>query len=72
MFGRRSTPPSTISPIIQASDYPGLGRDRPELGVRSVGVPRYSYTIYYRIAETRIEIVHVRDDRRKPLAPGDL
>ena len=54
------------------SDHPGLGRDRPELGVRSVGVPRYSYTIYYRIAETHIEIVHVRDDRRKPLAPGDL
>jgi hypothetical protein len=35
-------------------------------------VPRYSYTIYDRIAETRIEIVHVRDDRRKPIAPGDL
>jgi hypothetical protein len=35
-------------------------------------VPRYSYTIYYRIAETHIEIVHVRDDRRQPLAPGEL
>jgi toxin ParE1/3/4 len=54
------------------ADHPGLGRDRPELGVRSVGVPRYSYTVYYRVAVDQIEIVHVRDDRRKPLEPGDL
>jgi plasmid stabilization system protein ParE len=71
MFGRRLTPPSTISPIIQALSS-RLGRARPELGLRSVGVPRYSYTIYYRIAETHIEIVHVRDDRRQPLPPGEL
>ena len=34
---------TTLDPL---SDHPGLGRDRPELGVRSVGVPRYSFTIY--------------------------
>lgn len=54
------------------ADYPRLGRDRPELGVRSIGVPRYIYTIYYRIADATIEIVHVRDDRRMPITAGEL
>ena len=30
------------------------------------------YTIYHRLNDERIEIVHVRDDRRKPLAPDDI
>jgi toxin ParE1/3/4 len=31
------------------ADFPGLGRDRPELDARALGIPRYPYTAYYRI-----------------------
>lgn len=58
--------------LEQLRDFPMTGRDRPELGVRSIGVARYSYTIYHRVLDDRVEIVHVRDDRRRPLEPGDV
>jgi toxin ParE1/3/4 len=58
--------------IERLGSYPSLGRDRPELGVRSIGVPKYGYTIYYRAKVDAIEIIHVRDDRRQPLDAGDL
>jgi plasmid stabilization system protein ParE len=28
------------------ADFPGLGRERPELEVRALGVAGYSYTVY--------------------------
>jgi plasmid stabilization system protein ParE len=58
--------------LAQLAEFPFTGRERPELGVRSIGVARYSYTIYHRVHDQHVEIVHVRDDRRKPLEPGDL
>ncbi len=58
--------------LEQLQDFPMTGRDRPTLGVRSISVARYSYTIYHRVHEAHVEVVHVRDDRRKPLAPGDV
>lgn len=51
---------------------PKLGIDRPGLGVRKLGVARLPYSIYYRVGDDAIEIVHVRDDRRRPLVPGDI
>jgi toxin ParE1/3/4 len=59
----------TISHLI---DNPGLGVNRPDLKLRRLGVSGYPYSVYYRIAGDVIEIAHVRDDRRKPLAPGDV
>ena len=58
--------------IEQLRSFPRLGRDRPRLRVRVIGVPRYPYTIYYRVSGTSVEIVHVRDDRRRPPKPGDF
>ena len=58
--------------LSHLSERPQLGRNRPDLAVRAIGVPRYHYSIYYRIGVRTIEIIHVRDDRRRPLAPGDL
>lgn len=63
-------PASSTSRTTQ--DLAATALNRPELGVRSLGVTRYSYTIYYRIGSTSVEIVHVRDDRRAPLKAGDL
>jgi plasmid stabilization system protein ParE len=60
------------STIDLLADFPRLGRDRPELDARSLGIPRYPYTAYYRIEVDGIWIVHIRDDRRKPLESGDL
>ena len=52
--------------------FPLTGKNRPELNVRSTGVARYSYSIYFRISEDNVEIIHLRDDRRAPLEPGDI
>jgi toxin ParE1/3/4 len=60
------------STIDLLADYPKIGRDRPELDARALGVPRYPYTAYYRIERDEIWIVHIRDDRRKPPERGDL
>jgi plasmid stabilization system protein ParE len=60
------------STIGLLSDFPKLGRDRPELEARSLGIPRWPYTAYYRIEGGEVWIVHIRDDRRRPLKPGDL
>lgn len=51
---------------------PRLGIELPDLAVRKLGVPRFRYSVYYRLLSDRIEIVHIRDDRRRPLVPGDL
>ena len=54
------------------ADFPELGVDRPHLEVRALGVARYPYTIYYRIEGTDVWLIHIRDDRREPLRPGEL
>jgi plasmid stabilization system protein ParE len=60
---------TTIAHLI---DNPGLGVNRPDLGVRRLGVGGYPYSVSYRIAGDVVEIAHVRHDRRKPLVPGDV
>lgn len=61
-----------VATLEHLASHPLLGRDRPELGVRSIGVPRYAYTIYYRIGADAIEVVHVRDDRRAAVSRDDI
>ena len=58
--------------ISLLADFPHLGREREALGVRGFGVARYPYTIYYRIEGDEVWIVHVRDDRHKPLTRGEV
>jgi plasmid stabilization system protein ParE len=58
--------------LEQLQDFPLTGRYRPELGVRSISVARYPYTIYHRVHDDHVEIAHVRDNRRKPVSPGDV
>jgi toxin ParE1/3/4 len=60
------------SAIDHLERFPEMGRDRPELGVRALGIPRQPYTAYYRIDGDEIWIVHIRDGRRRPVEPGDL
>jgi plasmid stabilization system protein ParE len=60
------------SSIDLLADFPRLGRDRPDLEARALGIARYPYTAYYRIEDEEVWIVHFRDDRRKPVEPDDL
>ncbi len=47
-------------------------RDFPELGKavrgkqRAIPVPRTVYVVYYRVAGDTVQILHIRDGRRKP------
>jgi toxin ParE1/3/4 len=54
------------------TEFPQIGRDRPELGVRAIGIPRYPYTVYYRLDGGAVWVVHIRDDRRRPPTRTDL
>ena len=49
-----------------------LGRDRADLNVRALGIPRYPFTVYYRAEDDGIWIVHIRDDRRRPLEADEI
>ena len=60
------------STIQLLADHPRLGRERPELTVRSLGIPHYPYTVYYRIEGDEVWIVHIRDDRRRSPQGGDI
>jgi len=61
-----------LTTVSLLAEHPNLGVDRPKLQVRSISVPRYPYTVYYRAQDEAIIIVHVRDERRRPIAEGDL
>jgi toxin ParE1/3/4 len=58
--------------LDQLSYFPLTGRNRARLRVRSISVARFPYTIYYRLQDDRIVVIHVRDDRRAPLKAGDV
>jgi toxin ParE1/3/4 len=60
------------SAIDLLADFPKIGRDRPHLDARALGIPRYPFTAYYRIEDQEVWVVHVRDDRRKPPQRDDL
>jgi toxin ParE1/3/4 len=61
-----------LSAIDQLERFPHMGRDRTELGVRALGIPRQPYTAYYRIDGDEIWIIHIRHGRRRPVEPSDL
>lgn len=60
------------STIELLGEFPMLGRPRPDLDVRVLGIPRYPYSAYYRIEGDEIWIVHIRDDRRIVPQPTEL
>jgi addiction module RelE/StbE family toxin len=60
------------STVEMLTDFPKIGRECSELSARSLGVPRYPYTVYYRVRGKRVSILHIRHDSRKPVKRGDL
>ncbi len=54
--------------IDRLTEHAQLGVLRPLLGVRALAVPRFPYTMYYRVDEQAVIIVHIRHGARD--APG--
>ena len=52
--------------IGQLSKYPLIAPETDEPGIRELIVLRYPYKVYYRIDDRGLEIIHVRDARRRP------
>ena len=49
------------------SEQPDVGRRTSRDGVRSIPTPRLPYIVFYRPLDGEIEILNVRDGRRRPL-----
>ena len=60
------------SSIDLLAHSPGMGRERPALNARSIGVSKYPYTAYYRIEDDEVWVLHIRDNRRKPPTRDEL
>ena len=61
-----------VQTIKLLGDFPEFGWERPILEVRALGVAGYRYTVYYRFEDNEVWLIHIRDDRRRPLERGDL
>jgi plasmid stabilization system protein ParE len=54
------------------ADFPELGTDRPNLEARALGVAGYPCTVYDRVEDNDVWVLHIRDDRRRPLEAGEV
>jgi plasmid stabilization system protein ParE len=52
--------------IAQLSRLPLIAPETDETRIRELIVLRYPYKVYYRIYERGVEIMHIRDARRRP------
>lgn len=53
--------------LARLAENPHLGRERLDLDAHSIIIYPYPYMIYYRIHDSEIVVVHIRDCRRQPL-----
>ena len=55
-------------------DFPGMGSQTDQEGVRMLPVVRYPYLIFYTIVATdgSVRILRIRHGRRRPLAPSNV
>jgi len=52
--------------IASLADFPQMGPDTDEPGIRELTIVRYPYKVYYEVANDEVWILHVRDARRRP------
>ena len=52
--------------IDQLSRLPLIAPQTDEPGIRELIVLRYPYKVYYRIDDRGVEVMHIRDARRRP------
>jgi plasmid stabilization system protein ParE len=58
--------------LDRLGDFPFLGRETDEPGVRVLALTRYPYLIFYAVLEDAVAVLHIRHGAREPLDPGEL
>lgn len=61
-----------LATVERLSDFPGLGRETDEPGVRVLPLTRYPYLIFYSVMKGDVVILHIRHGAREPFDPSDL
>ena len=52
--------------VMSLADFPQMGSDTEEPGIRELTIVRYPYKVYYEVEHDEVWIIHVRDARRRP------
>jgi plasmid stabilization system protein ParE len=58
--------------LERIGDFPFLGRETNEPGVRVLSLTRYPYLIFYAVLSDTVAVLHVRHGAREPLDPSEL
>ena len=58
--------------LERLGDFPFLGRQTDEPGVRVLPLTRYPYLIFYAVLDETVAVLHVRHGAREPLDPHEL
>lgn len=58
--------------LERLGDFPFLGRETDEPGVRVLPLTRYPYLIFYAVLSDTVAVLHIRHGAREPLDPGGL
>lgn len=61
-----------VETIDRLADFPFLGRQTDEPGVRVLVLTRYPYLVFYGVVAGGVVILHVRHGAREPLDPSTL
>jgi toxin ParE1/3/4 len=65
-LGARAVKRDIVRAIRRLEHFPESAPSTDEPGVRQLIVPRRPYKVYYRIENSEVWIVHIRDARREP------
>lgn len=52
--------------IASLADFPQMGPETDEPGIRELTIVRYPYKVYYEVEGDEVWIIHIRDVRRQP------
>jgi plasmid stabilization system protein ParE len=58
--------------LERIGDFPFLGRETNEPGVRVLSLTRYPYLIFYAVLSDTVAVLHIRHGAREPLDPSEL
>lgn len=70
--GARAVKRAIARSIRLLSTFPEMARLTEIPGVHRLTVPRFPYSVFYRIAGREVWIIHIRDARRAPLRGASL
>jgi plasmid stabilization system protein ParE len=68
--GANAVRDAVLRAVRLLESFPETGEKTDVTGMREVSVPRYPYRLYYAIDPDGVEIIHVRDGRRREWTGG--